>query len=52
MQHGPLKRLYPTTLHGVTTQKTEDGCSMDLWNVGVLPQHYTASQPRRSHFNL
>jgi len=25
----------------------EDGCSMDLWNVGILPQHYTASQPRR-----
>jgi hypothetical protein len=25
----------------------EDGGSMDLWNVGVLPQHYTASQPRR-----
>jgi hypothetical protein len=20
---------------------------MDLWNVGILPQHYTASQPRR-----
>jgi len=25
----------------------EDGGSMDLWNVGILPQHYTASQPRR-----
>jgi hypothetical protein len=25
----------------------KDGGSMDLWNVGVLPQHYTASQPRR-----
>jgi hypothetical protein len=24
-----------------------DGGSMDLWNVGILPQHYTASQPRR-----
>jgi len=22
----------------------EDGCSMDLWNAGILPQHYTASQ--------
>jgi hypothetical protein len=20
---------------------------MDLWNVGILSQHYTASQPRR-----
>jgi len=25
----------------------EDGGSMDLPNVGILPQHYTASQPRR-----
>jgi hypothetical protein len=24
-----------------------DGGSMDLWNVGILPQHYTASQIRR-----
>jgi len=24
--------------------------SMDLWNVGILPQHYTASQTRRSRF--
>jgi hypothetical protein len=46
--HGHLKHLYPTTtLHGVTTQKTEDGSSMDLLNVGILPQYYTASQPTR-----
>jgi hypothetical protein len=50
-QHGPLKRWYPTTtLHSVKTQKistlhSEDGGSMDLWNVGILPQHYTASHP-------
>jgi hypothetical protein len=25
----------------------EDGGSMDLRNVGILPQHYTASEPRR-----
>jgi hypothetical protein len=25
----------------------EDGGSIDLWNVGILPQHYTVSQPRR-----
>jgi hypothetical protein len=25
----------------------EDGGSMDLRNVGIPPQHYTASQPRR-----
>jgi hypothetical protein len=44
-QHGPLKCWYPTTtLHGVTTQ---DGSSTDLWNAGILPQHYTASQLRR-----
>jgi len=23
---------------------SEDGGSMDLWNVGILPQHYTMSQ--------
>jgi hypothetical protein len=25
----------------------EDGGSMDLWNVGILPQHYMSSQPRK-----
>jgi hypothetical protein len=25
----------------------EDGGIMDLWNVGILLQHCTASQPRR-----
>jgi hypothetical protein len=25
----------------------EDVGSIDFWNVGILPQHYTASQPRR-----
>jgi len=25
----------------------EDGGIMDLRNAGILPQHYTASQPRR-----
>jgi hypothetical protein len=29
---------------------SEDRGSMDLWNVGILPQHYTASQPRRPRF--
>jgi hypothetical protein len=23
----------------------EDGGSMNVWNFGILPQHYTASQP-------
>jgi len=28
-------------------QDPQDGGSMDLRNVGILPQHYTASQLRR-----
>jgi len=28
----------------------EDRGSMVLWNVGIPPQHYTASQPRRPRF--
>jgi hypothetical protein len=28
----------------------EDGGGMDFWNVSFLPQHYTASQPRRPRF--
>jgi hypothetical protein len=30
-----------------TASEHEDGGSMVLRNVGILPQHYTASQPRR-----
>jgi len=26
---------------------SEDGGSMDLWNIGILPQHYMASQPTK-----
>jgi hypothetical protein len=45
-QHEPLKLWYPTTiLHGIATHKSEDGGSMNLWNFGILSQHYTASQP-------
>jgi len=33
---GPLLPLHP-----------EDGGSMDLWNVGIVPQLWTASQTRR-----
>jgi hypothetical protein len=29
------------------TLHPEDGGSMDPWNIGILPQYYTASQPRR-----
>jgi hypothetical protein len=36
-----------------STFHPEDGVSMDHWNVGILPQHYTASQPSRPrHFTL
>jgi hypothetical protein len=39
----------------ITTQRhnPEDGGSMDLWNFGILPQHYTASQLRMfsEHYN-
>jgi hypothetical protein len=60
-RHGRLKRWY--TLHGVTSHKTstwildraihpEDGSSLDLWNLGILPQHYTASQPRKPLFEV
>jgi hypothetical protein len=37
-QHGPPKRWYPTT------SLPEDGGSMDLRNVGILQQLYTAPQ--------
>jgi hypothetical protein len=30
----------------------DDRCSMDLWNVGILPQHYIASQHRRPPFQI
>jgi len=38
-----LVSYHNTTRH----HKPEDGGSMDLRNVGILPQHYTASQPIR-----
>jgi len=33
---------------GVESFQPEDGGCMVLWNVGILPQYYTASQPRRT----
>jgi hypothetical protein len=36
----------PCCLH-LQGEVSEDGGSIDLWNVGILPQHYTASQPRK-----
>jgi hypothetical protein len=35
-----------TTLHGVTTQKMEATWNFEML-VGILPKHYTVSQPRR-----
>jgi hypothetical protein len=32
--------------HNTTRHHTEGGSIMDLRNVGILPQHYTVSQPR------
>jgi hypothetical protein len=31
---------------------SEDGGCMDLRNIGILPHHYTASQPRRPRLEL
>jgi len=30
----------------------EYGGSLDLWNVGILQQHWTASQPRRPRLQI
>jgi len=30
----------------------EDGGSKDLWNIGILPQHCTASQTRRPRLEI
>jgi len=45
--HGPLKRWYPITILHHKQLHPQDWCSMDLWNAGILPQHYTVSQPIR-----
>jgi hypothetical protein len=33
--------------HNTARCHPEDGGSMDLWNFGILPQHYTTSQSRK-----
>jgi hypothetical protein len=43
LQSGPLSTLFFSML----VISPSRWCSMDLWNVGVLPQCYTVSQPRR-----
>jgi hypothetical protein len=51
--HNPVKMeaaRTPETLsyHYTGTQPSEDGGSKDPRNVGILPHHYTVSQPRRT----
>jgi len=48
---------FHSELDQLQRHSSEDGGSMDLWNVSILPQHYTVSQPktwisgfRDSHF--
>jgi len=41
--HSTTRRHNPEDLD----MPLEDGGSMDLRNIGILSQHYTASQPRR-----
>jgi len=33
---------------GIPTFQTQDGGSMDLWNVGILPQHYNGVTTQRT----
>jgi len=42
-----LCRLHFGGSQGRSGRGGEDGSSMDLWNVGTLPRHYTTSQPWR-----
>jgi hypothetical protein len=41
--------LYHITQHH---NPTESAGSTDLWKVDILPQHYTASQPRRPRLEI
>jgi hypothetical protein len=45
-QHGTSETSVP--YQNITRgHNPQDGGSMDLWNVGILPHHYTGSRPRR-----
>jgi len=35
------------TLRKLQIKVEEDGGTVDLWNFDIVPQHYTASRPRR-----
>jgi len=41
-----------TPCSAVVGYDTEDGGSMDLWNVGILPQHHAASQTTRPRLEI
>jgi hypothetical protein len=42
--------LHPDKLEVAWSSNTKDGGSKFFRNVGILPQQYTASQPRRPRF--
>jgi len=39
--------LPPSSGYDSNVSEVHAGGIMDLWSVGILPQHYTVSQPRR-----
>jgi len=48
MESAWTSEMFVTYYHNTTRRyNPEDGGSMDLWNIGILLQQYTASQPRR-----
>jgi hypothetical protein len=42
-----MRRIQAAEMCLQSGRRIHDGRSMHLWNAGILPQHYTASQPRR-----
>jgi len=44
--------FWVVTLHSVVVGYPEDGGNVDLWNNGILPQHYTVSQSRKPQLEI